>query len=90
MKNQVKIEEIIPSFKKTINVPSDKSISIRCVLFSAIANGKSKIFNLLESEDVMNAVRAVRKLGVSCIKKKITMNFPALVSMVLNLKIIPS
>ncbi len=70
MKNQVKIEEIIPSFKKTINVPSDKSISIRCVLFSAIANGKSKIFNLLESEDVMNAVRAVRKLGVSCIKKK--------------------
>ena len=70
MKNQVKIEKIIPPFKKKIHIPSDKSISIRCVLLSAIAIGKSKIFNLLESEDVMNAVRAVKKLGVSCIKKK--------------------
>ncbi len=70
MKNKVKIEKTIPPFNKIINVPSDKSISIRCVLFSAIANGKSKIYNLLESEDVMNAVRAVKKIGVSCIKKK--------------------
>ena len=51
---------------------------------SAIAIGKSKIFNLLESEDVMNAVRAVKKIGVSCIKKKIIMKFLALVLMVLN------
>ena len=64
MKNQVKIEKIINPFKKIITVSSDKSLSIRCILLSSIATGKSKIFNLLESEDVTNALKAIKKIGV--------------------------
>ena len=48
MKNQVKINQTIKTFKKTIDVSSDKSLSIRCILLSSIAIGKSKIFNLLK------------------------------------------
>ncbi len=70
MKNQIKINQTIKSFKKTIYVSSDKSLSIRCILLSSIAVGKSKIFNLLQSEDVMNAISAVKKIGVNVKKKK--------------------
>ncbi len=69
MKAQVKIEKIINPFKKVITVSSDKSLSIRCILLSSIAAGKSKIFNLLESEDVTNALKTVKKLGVYYRKK---------------------
>ncbi len=69
MKNQVKIKKIINPFKKQIIVSSDKSLSIRCVLLSSIAVGKSKIFDLLESDDVLNAIKAVKKIGVKCLKK---------------------
>ena len=71
MKNQIKIQNIIKPFKKQIIVSSDKSLSIRCILLSSIAMGRSKIFNLLNSEDVNNTLRAVKKIGVSYIKKKI-------------------
>ena len=70
MKNQVKIDQVIAPFKKQINVSSDKSISIRCVLLSSIATGKSKIFNLLESEDVNNALIAIKKIGVNYKRRK--------------------
>ncbi len=70
MKNQVKINKIIRPFKKEIIVNSDKSLSIRSILLSSIAIGKSKIFNLLESEDVNNALKTVKKIGVNYIKKK--------------------
>ena len=60
MKNHVKIEESIKPFKKEIIVSSDKSLSIRCILLSSIAAGTSKIFNLLESDDVLNALKAIK------------------------------
>ena len=52
-----------------IFVSSDKSLSIRCVLLSSIAVGRSKIFNLLESEDVINSLKIIKKLGVNYKKK---------------------
>ena len=70
MKNQVTINKLIKPFKKVIKVSGDKSLSIRCILLSSIALGKSKIFNLLESEDVINTIRAVERLGVKCLRKK--------------------
>jgi len=70
VKNQVKIDRKIESFKKTIYVSSDKSLSIRCILLSSIAVGKSKIFNLLQSEDVMSTISAVKKMGVRVKKTK--------------------
>ena len=70
MNNQLKIFSNIKPFKKSITVSADKSISIRCLLLSSIALGKSKIYNLLESEDVLNSIRALKKIGIKCLKKK--------------------
>ena len=64
MSNIVKIKNKIGNFKKTINIPGDKSLSIRWVLFSSLANGTSIAKNLLMSEDVMAAIKAIKKLGI--------------------------
>ena len=61
----------IKSFKKNITVSGDKSISIRWVLFSSLANGISKANNLLLSEDVLAAINAIKKLGI---KSKLNSN----------------
>jgi len=65
MSNLIKINNKIKNFNKTITVSGDKSLSIRWVLLSSIANGKSKAFNLLLSEDVLAAINAVKKLGIN-------------------------
>ena len=70
MKNYIKIVTKIKSFNKSIEVSGDKSISIRCVLLASQAIGKSKIFNLLESEDVINSLNSIGKLGIKYKKIK--------------------
>ena len=70
MKNIVTIKKKINNFNKKITVSSDKSLSIRCVLLSSIAIGKSRLSNLLESEDVLNTLKAIKKLGINYKKKK--------------------
>ena len=60
----VLIEKKIKEFNKTINVDSDKSISIRSILISAISNDVSKIYNALESDDVNSCIQCLKKLGV--------------------------
>lgn len=49
----------------TIRVPSDKSISHRAVLFSALAQGTSRLKDLLPSDDVLSSLKAVEQLGAS-------------------------
>ena len=72
MSNLQVIKKKIKPFKKKMIVSGDKSLSIRWVLFSSIANGESKALNLLYSEDVLAAINAVKKLGAKVnIKKKI-------------------
>ena len=63
MKNYVHIRKKIRPFEKEIEVPGDKSLSIRCVLLASQAIGTSKIYNLLESEDVINSLKSIKKLG---------------------------
>ena len=63
MANQITVKNKIEDFNKSITVSGDKSLSIRWVLFSSIAKGKSKAFNLLLSEDVLAAINTVKKLG---------------------------
>jgi len=63
--NHIFINNKIKSFKEEINVSSDKSISIRSILLASQAVGKSKIFNLLESEDVLNTLKTIKKLGIN-------------------------
>ena len=71
MSNLIKIDKRIGNFKKTIEVPGDKSLSIRWVLFASLAKGTSKAKNLLMSEDVLAALDAIQKLGIKVrIKKK--------------------
>ena len=64
MTNNILINQKIKDFEKKIQVAGDKSLSIRWVLFSSIAEGKSIAHNLLLSEDVIAAINAVKKLGV--------------------------
>ena len=68
MPNQIKIFNRINSFDKTIEVTSDKSLSIRAILLASQAIGVSTITNLLESEDVLNAIKSIKKLGIECKK----------------------
>ncbi len=51
-----------------IFVPGDKSISHRALILGACAIGKTTIENLLESEDVLATLKALKELGVN-IKK---------------------
>ena len=56
--------------KGTYFPPGDKSISHRILILTGQAIGKSKIFNLLEGEDVINTLKAMRLLGAKIKKKK--------------------
>ncbi len=47
----------------------DKSISHRALIFASLANGKSKIYNILEGEDVLRTADALRLMGVEIDKK---------------------
>ena len=64
MQNQIVIKKKINNYNKKIIIPGDKSLSIRWVLISSLANGISTAKNLLMSEDVIAAINAIRKLGV--------------------------
>lgn len=70
MSNSLIIKEKLKKFNKTITVSGDKSLSIRWVLFSSIANGTSKAENLLMSEDVLAAIDTIKKLGIKVILNK--------------------
>ena len=72
MSNKIIIRKKIKSFNRSITVNGDKSLSIRWVLLASLANGISKATNLLESEDVFAAIKAVKKLGIVVKKKKKT------------------
>ena len=69
MPKNIYIDKKIPSYNKTIQVSSDKSLSIRTVLLASQAVGISKISNLLESEDVLNTLKTIKKLGIKYKKK---------------------
>ena len=69
-KFSVLINNKIKKFNKKIQIPGDKSCSIRAILFASQCIGVSKIKNLLESEDVLNSINALKtSLGVKIIKK---------------------
>ena len=70
MPNSKLINKPIKKFKKIINVAGDKSLSIRWVLFASLANGISTARNLLMSEDVLAALKAINKLGIKSIVNK--------------------
>ena len=67
-KFSVLVKSRIKRFNKSINIPGDKSLSIRALLLGSQCIGSSQIKNLLESEDVLDCKRALEKLGVKITK----------------------
>lgn len=59
----------LPKFVGTINIPGDKSISHRALILGSQATGIVKVKNLLESADVFSTMNALRKFGVDIIKR---------------------
>lgn len=47
----------------TVQVPGDKSISHRAIIFGALAIGETEITGLLEAEDVLATASAMKELG---------------------------
>ena len=70
MKKFFSIKKKLKLFIKLYQVTGDKSLSIRWVLFSSLAKGKSKAYNLLKSEDVKAAIKAIKKFGIKVNLKK--------------------
>ena len=60
----------IKNFNKKIFVDGDKSLSIRWALMASLALGKSRAYNLLKSEDVLSAIKSLKKLGIRIKSKK--------------------
>jgi len=57
------ISRPVSSLKGILQVPGDKSISHRALILSALAVGESRISGLLEAEDVLATLQAIRNLG---------------------------
>src|SRR5437870_7108007 len=53
------------SLNGTVLIPSSKSMSIRCLLFSLLAQGHSMLNNVLECDDVQMALSVCQLLGAS-------------------------
>ena len=66
----LRINNKILPFKKTIEVDADKSISIRSFLIGSISENISVATNILESDDVFSTIKCLKKLGVRIKKLK--------------------
>lgn len=54
----------IKKLEGQINVPGDKSISHRSIMFGAISNGLTAVTNFLMGEDCLSTISCFRKLGI--------------------------
>lgn len=61
---QVQLHTNATSLSGEINIPGDKSISHRAVMFGAIANGTTTVTNFLLGDDCLSTISCFRKLGV--------------------------
>lgn len=51
-----------------LNLPGDKSVSHRSIMFASLAKGDSVIYNLLQSDDIYSTINAFRGMGCEIIK----------------------
>lgn len=47
-----------------VNLPGSKSVSNRALLLAALGQGKTRLTNLLDSDDIRHMLNALSKLGV--------------------------
>tara|TARA_A100001015_G_scaffold321066_1_gene449935 strand:- start:1962 stop:3287 length:1326 start_codon:yes stop_codon:yes gene_type:complete len=77
----IKIKKKIKKFNKNLITVGDKSLSIRWALLASQSLYKSRSYNLLISEDVINTLSCLKKLGV---KIKLTKKFCEICGVGLN------
>ena len=69
-----KLNKLIPDndicIKGSVELSSDKSLSIRSILFASIAYGISHVKIKNPGEDAVTAIMAIKKLGIKVIKNK--------------------
>ena len=59
------VEKVKNGLNGTIEIPPDKSISHRAVMFSALAKGKTKISNFSKGADCLSTLGIIKQLGIS-------------------------
>ena len=70
MINFLKLNKKIKPFNDRIIIDGDKSLSIRWALIASQAIGKSRAYKILRSDDVLNTLNCIKKLGVKVKIKK--------------------
>lgn len=56
--------------KGTLSVPGDKSISHRCVMFGALADGVTEVTHFLKSADCLSTISCFREMGIQIEEKE--------------------
>ena len=60
----MKLKTNIKHLNGSIRVPGDKSISHRSIIFGSLAEGVTKVYDILRGEDVLSTMQVFRDLGV--------------------------
>lgn len=60
----MKLKTNIKHLNGSIRVPGDKSISHRSIIFGSLAEGETKVYDILRGEDVLSTMQVFRDLGV--------------------------
>ena len=60
----MKLKTNIDHLNGSIRVPGDKSISHRSIIFGSLAEGVTKVYDILRGEDVLSTMQVFRDLGV--------------------------
>jgi len=60
----------ISKIEGEVNLPGSKSLSNRALLLAAMAEGTTKITNLLESDDTRHMLNALKQLGIMYVLSK--------------------
>ena len=60
----MKLKTNIRHLYGSIRVPGDKSISHRSIIFGSLAEGETKVYDILRGEDVLSTMQVFRDLGV--------------------------
>lgn len=65
----MKLKTNIKHLNGSIRVPGDKSISHRSIIFGSLAEGETKVYDILRGEDVLSTMQVFRDLGVEIVDK---------------------
>jgi 3-phosphoshikimate 1-carboxyvinyltransferase len=60
----IALQPTLNGLKGSIEIPGDKSISHRSVMFGSIAQGVTRVTNFLPGDDCLSTISCFRKLGV--------------------------